>query len=512
MPFRSNKARITAVLWLAFLLRMVGLNGRYLWYDEAFAILYAEKPFSTMLYGTVAQSPSGAAADVHPLLYYTLLHGWMQLAGQSLLAVRMLSVLLGVLMVAVVYQVATMLFEARVGLAAAVLTAVSPFAVYYAQETRMYALLGLASAWAVWAFVRGWQNGRWQAWTQFAVFGALTMYAHNLGALFIAAIGLWAAYQWWQKRDWHRFRQVIGAYFLMLVLFLPWLLILPSQLGKLRESYWVVRPGLLKLLQTVLVFHFMAENEATPVWLLGAGLFAVTLTIAWVLLIGWKNRVRLRSYGRAGSWSLIIGLTLIPILLNFAISQIQPVYIIRSLLPSAWAYYVLLAAIGVSPFVPNRIRYTTGGLLIGVMAAALMNHYAYHGFPRVPAAELAAMIRPNMNESGVVVHANKGTFFPMVYFDRALPQQFLADEPGSPDDTLAYPTQEALGLFAAPDLETAAADAPQVWYVIFRVDVDAYAAHNLLHPDVAWLQKKYHLINTQTVDDVVVYRFDSSGN
>lgn len=512
MPFRSDKARITAVLWLAFLLRMVGLNGRYLWYDEAFAILYAEKPFSTMLYGTIAQSPSGAAADVHPLLYYTLLHGWMQLGGQSLLTVRLLSVLLGVLMVAVVYRTAAMLFNVRVGLAAAVLTAVSPFAVYYAQETRMYALLGLASAWAVWAFVRGWQNGRWQAWAQFALFGALTMYAHNLGALFIAAIGLWAAYQWWQKQQWHRFRQVLGAYALMLVLFLPWLLILPSQLGKLRESYWVVRPGLLKLLQTVLVFHFMAENEAVPGWLLGAGLFAVTLTIAWVLLIGWKNRARLRGYGRAGSWSLIIGLTLLPVLLNFAISQIQPVYIIRSLLPSAWAYYVLLAAIGVSPFTPNRIRYTTGGLLIGVMAAALMNHYAYHGFPRVPAAELTAMIRSEIREGGVVVHANKGTFFPMVYFDRALPQQFLADEPGSPDDTLAYPTQEALGLFAALDLETAAADAAQIWYVIFRVDVDEYADHNLIHPDVAWLQKKYHLTSTQLVDDVVVYRFDSSGD
>ena len=55
----------------------------------------------------------------------------------------------------------------------------------------------------------------------------------------------------------------------------------------------------------------------------------------------------------------------------------------------------------------------------------------------------------------VIVHSNKLTFLPTHYYDRSLPQDFVADEPGSPSDTLAYPTQQALGLFATSDIATA---------------------------------------------------------
>jgi hypothetical protein len=67
----------------------------------------------------------------------------------------------------------------------------------------------------------------------------------------------------------------------------------------------------------------------------------------------------------------------------------------------------------------------------------------------------------------VIVHSNKLTFFPTHYYDRTLPQSFIADEPGSRSDTLAYPTQQALGLFATPDVETAVQGHERVWFVIF---------------------------------------------
>ncbi|MBI5715349.1 MAG: hypothetical protein HZC38_18280, partial [Chloroflexi bacterium] len=72
---------------LAFSLRVINLNVRPLWYDEAFAVLFAEKGFSAMLYGTLTQV-QGAAADVHPIAYYAGLNLWMQLVGQSPFAAR----------------------------------------------------------------------------------------------------------------------------------------------------------------------------------------------------------------------------------------------------------------------------------------------------------------------------------------------------------------------------------------------------------------------------------------
>jgi len=46
---------VLAIVALAFVLRLVNLGGRPLWYDEAFAVLYAEKPFEAMVYGTLTQ-------------------------------------------------------------------------------------------------------------------------------------------------------------------------------------------------------------------------------------------------------------------------------------------------------------------------------------------------------------------------------------------------------------------------------------------------------------------------
>lgn len=45
---------ILGVVLLAFGLRLVNLGVRPFWYDEAFSVLYAEKPLTTMLYGTIA--------------------------------------------------------------------------------------------------------------------------------------------------------------------------------------------------------------------------------------------------------------------------------------------------------------------------------------------------------------------------------------------------------------------------------------------------------------------------
>ena len=86
---------LALILLLALALRLINLGGRPLWYDEAFAVLFAEKGLDAMLYGTL-EPVDGGAADIHPLLYYTTLNGWMSFWGQSPFAVRLWSVLLGV--------------------------------------------------------------------------------------------------------------------------------------------------------------------------------------------------------------------------------------------------------------------------------------------------------------------------------------------------------------------------------------------------------------------------------
>ena len=134
---------IVLLLWLAAGLRWHALDGQSLWADEGNSVALAR--------AGLAEIAARTAQDIHPPLYYWLLHGWMRLFGASEAAVRALSAFAAVLLVAVVMRLARRLFGRRAGWVAGLAAAVSPFQIYYAQEARMYALLALLAALAVWA-------------------------------------------------------------------------------------------------------------------------------------------------------------------------------------------------------------------------------------------------------------------------------------------------------------------------------------------------------------------------
>lgn len=504
--YLSRRWAIWGVLALALALRLVNLGGRRLWYDEAFAVLYAEKPFDTMLYGTLT-SVNGVAADVHPLFYYSVLHTWMQAFGQSPAAVRALSVLLGVVTVGLVYLLGRELFDRRTGLVAALATALAPFAVYYSQETRMYALLGCAAVAAAFCFVRAWARGGWHWWLAFGVCGALTLYAHNLGFAFLLGLDLWVLYVWLRYRNERRrhLLPLLLSHLVMLVVFAPWLLVVPGQLGKIQQAYWVQRPGLAEIIQTLLVIHFAYDNQALPGWVVAPGLFFSLLVVVLVALQVWRARMT----PQVSAWhALLLSLSLVPVLAVFGVSQLRPVYVIRALLPAALAYYALLAAVFVRGLLPRPVKWGVVLPAALIVGASLSNHYTYARFPRPPFDEAAAFLRTHYEPGDVIAHSNKLTFFPTHYYDRVLPQAFIADAPGSPSDTLAYPTQVALGLFATPDLGEATRGHERVWFVMLRRAAEEYrSAGQADHPHRIWLEQHFHLVSVKAFNDLDVYEY-----
>ena len=133
---------LALILTLTAALRFWRIDAQSLWYDEGNSAYAAAQP--------VREIVAAAARDIHPPGYYILLAGWEDLVGRSELALRMFSALAGVLTVALVYAIGTRFFERPTGALAALLVAVNPFQVWYAQEARMYALLALFSAASVW--------------------------------------------------------------------------------------------------------------------------------------------------------------------------------------------------------------------------------------------------------------------------------------------------------------------------------------------------------------------------
>jgi 4-amino-4-deoxy-L-arabinose transferase-like glycosyltransferase len=493
---RRSLPKLMLILLLAFGLRLIALSSRTLWYDESFAVLFSEKGLNAMLYGTLSPV-DGAAADVHPLLYYTALNGWMRLVGQSALAVRLFGVLTGLLTIAVLFQLARELFDTRVALVAALIAAVAPFHVQYSQEARMYSLLGLLLIGATWCFVRGWRTGSARYWVVFGVLAGLSMYTQQLAAFYLLALGLLPFLA--RRRD--RVGPVLLSALLALLIYLPWLVNLPSQLRKVG-TYWIPRPTPGELLLTLWKYSYADLEVHAP---LVALLSLTTIAILLVLLI-YRAQAALRYQNRTrASLALALWLAGGPIVLMWLLSQWRPVFLARALLPSGLMFYVTLAWLFTRARLPRPILALPVVFWLCTVAAGLSSLYTWETFPRPPFDAADQAIAGHWQPGDRVVHASKITLLPMVYYNRGLAQSYVRDAPGSPEDTLARPTQEALQLLADECIAAAAKGSARVWFAILQEQIAQQGGQS---PELNWMNAHYRAASTEVFNDLLIYRFE----
>jgi len=126
---------LSAIILLALGLRLYRLDAQSLWNDEGSSVALAQRDLPTIT--------RNAAGDIHPPLYYYLLHFWVSLAGHSEFALRSFSALAGVALVGGTYLLGRRLFGLPTAIIAALISALSPFQVYYSQEARMYIFVSL---------------------------------------------------------------------------------------------------------------------------------------------------------------------------------------------------------------------------------------------------------------------------------------------------------------------------------------------------------------------------------
>ena len=517
------------VLGIGFGLRVFKIEARSLWYDEVFAVLFAEKGVSAMLYGTLTPV-AGGAADIHPLLYYTMLNLWMQNAGQSVLAVRLWSVFWGMLCIALAYRIARELWDAKVGLWAALLVAVFPFHIHYSQETRMYTLLCALLLGAIVCFLRAMrpreraqhtyggfaalpllrlferfgvrrEDLRLRWWIGFGVCAGLAMYTQQLAAFTLIALGLWVL-------SMRRAAVIVGMAIgtgIALVIYAPWLLQIPSQLQKINAYYWVAKPTGLTLFTSHYLFLTVYAELQPPLsfWALGGTVTLLIVAISLAFLLLRQARFRRERRGLL----LVVWLWLWPMLLMWGFSQLSPVYLERALITSAVMLYIFLAWVLARGRGPLRLVMIACVVLqVGI---GLSTQYVMPTFPYSPVREAMQCVTSQWQPGDRVVHHVKLSMLPAAYYARTLDQQYIGDEPGSAQDTLAVPTQEMLGLLAAPTLEVAVGDASRVWFVVYtrtERELAAMGADDLVVMHAA-LTARYGHPKLLTFSDLNVYAY-----
>jgi 4-amino-4-deoxy-L-arabinose transferase-like glycosyltransferase len=441
------RALILAILLLALALRCYRLDAQSFWNDEGNSARIAERSLHLIL--------EGARGDIHPPGYYLLLYYWRALVGQSEFALRALSVVAGLILVLFTYLLGRRLFGAVTGLTAALLGAVSPFAIYYSQEARMYALLAALSAASTCLLVRV-IAGRQQlsgspqtpssqrfslgAGVGYVVVSAGGLYTHYAFPFVLFAhngiFGLWwlavarkSSYRWRWLALWAVMQ---GA---VVLPYLPWL---RTALASVRGwasagSALELGPALLDTLRVLTVGLTLPAEEAGVV-LVGAGLL-----LPLGLWPARSSRNRLSNVKRVhwlGVASLGIYL-LLPIALIFALDLFKPAWL-KFMLVVAPSFHVILARGICRVQIPGFRRGGTGGrlaaairslhpasivLLVAYLVAtfpSLHNLYFNPAYARDDYRRVAADIAADARSGdGIVLNApNQWEVFTYYYPDR----------------------------------------------------------------------------------------------
>jgi hypothetical protein len=112
---------LVALLLIAFGVRVYQLDAQSLWSDEGLSLYRARPPLSEALSNVIVVPPGVPTRDTNPPLYFVEMGALRVAAGESEYALRFVSVLAGVLLVALLYATGKRLYSAQVGLVAALL-------------------------------------------------------------------------------------------------------------------------------------------------------------------------------------------------------------------------------------------------------------------------------------------------------------------------------------------------------------------------------------------------------
>jgi len=478
-----------AVLGVALILRLIGLSTRGIWYDDAFSYFLARRNLGEIITGT--------AADTMPPLYYLLLHLWMQL-GRDITTLRLLSVLLSLSVVAATFWLTRALFGLRAATAAGVLTAVSPFHVYHAQELRMYSVLCLSLLLHVGFFSAVYLDQPRSprvCWLGLIISGAAAMYSHNLAIFTLVSANLLLLLQ----GRWHLLGQLLLAQTGMLVLAAPWIVLVPGQVAKVQRAFWTPRPGLLEVMQAFVTIH---TDLPAPKWMLPVALMTSVLTatiITYELVRDQEHPPRIH---------LLLSFAGFPPLLTLMTSYImRPVFVPRGFILSSVAYYAL-AAVVLTKRTPRWIGALSLVTFVCVATMALPSTYAFGAFPRSPFRAAGVFLTRRLVEGDIILHDNKLSFLPMLYYEPDLPQTFLPDQPGSHNDTLAPATQKAMHIYPSTSLEEATDGASRVWFVFFARSVREWEDQGRSHPTLEALERTFARTDHVTFNDLEILLFE----
>ncbi len=493
------------ILLGAFALRILRLGDANLWWDEALAVWAVRKGLVGVTLWT--------AADVHPPLYFWSLWGWVQVAGESEFAMRLLSVILGVLTVAVVYRLGLLVGGRGAAVLASLLIALSRFHIWWSQELRMYILAGLLGALSLYLCLR-WlrthalapaptphRERPWLLLVGYALAALGSLYTIFLMAAWVVVQNLVVLTALLWRQGYRRGRlllQWVAAQIAILAGLALWLGFAWERMPTWSVSE-PVAPTFVMELYAVLLTAGASVEIHRYLWTLALPLVA----LVWGLVLLVRRTLRGQASAQEGlHWialCLAVGVPPVVVYLSTLPRSLfyTPHIEARYLLPFASAFWALLAWAVAT--IGARWRRAAAVLAAGLVLSwgvVLPEHYQ----DRYLQDELQTMVRAiaSQAEAGDVVLLNSGSRYPifLYYYDR------LTDPGRPPVETIDPQGAQLAAADVSAWLDDRAGAYRRIWLAEVEVNLDD--PENLVH---AALEERYDIVRSEGYGHNALYLF-----
>ena len=390
---------------LGTVLRVWDIAKASIWHDEGFTMMLA--PMSPV------QIVLRTGRDVHPPLYYLVLHYWILVFGTSETAARGLSALFLVLAIPVAYLLIRKIWTEPAARLAALFVATGPFLIRYSQEARMYGMVACLLLLATYLLIRALENNRWSWWIGYSLVMAAALYTHYYAIfmivvhwIYVASLsnrqkrqGLWNP-RWWTAN-------VVTA-----ALFLPWLPTAYGQFTRVQGSFWIPRATIRTLPSTLL--EFLAYGTGPTIWTTAfiVGELGLLALVGWLY---WRRPQRRRALLLLTTYALLG-----PIVVWLISFGHRPIFVDRYFVFAAVGFYCLLAVM-VSEM-QRWIAVVATVVCLGLFGLGISN---VHADATHQMRAIGAYVNTHYRPGDYVLSGELYTFFDFSYYNHTGAQTHL---------------------------------------------------------------------------------------
>jgi hypothetical protein len=497
MPAKGVWLPLAVVTLLGLGLRLWDLGGPSLWYDEAATVYLSHFMAMPAKLFDITQNMEAPLAAV-------MVWGWSALTGifygpavtseASDFLLRLLPCLFSAAGVPMIYVLTRKLVDdRRAALAAAVLFAVSPFQIYYAQELRSYAFTAAGGLAAVYLCVRA-LDGRRNDYPLLALLMGALFYNHFTMVWFFLALNLYALVVVVRERG--RLIPWTICQLLLIGIIARGVALAheANQLWLKVTDQWETFPRPTVKTGVITFKDFFAGYSGTawayyPLLLLGGGLMVLGF---------WHLR-------RRPMQALLLALVIfLPLGVNLVFWQLRTLSLYEHRIFILQGAVVLVPVAAGLAALPGRHTWAVVlGLFALLTVPALRDHYAHRLHPvqehrigvfdKVGFREAARHIKERWEAGDVVAHDSNFTIYSMKHY-LPVTQHHLDMSGGDAALYVRYMGAEALlrnhGLLPVPAAE-ATRDARRVWLV--EAEGITFDAQPQSEPARDWLAR--HLVS-----------------